>query len=71
MTLTGGDPRVLAAAAKIRDAAANLGVVDRRVADEALRDCPALAAQRRFSPRPEAKTSRTPLNGWLVGRIRW
>ena len=49
MTLTGGDPRVLAAAAKIRDAAANLGVVDRRVADEALRDCPALATDPRLA----------------------
>lgn len=49
MTLTGGDPRVLTAAAKIRDAAANLGVVDRRVADEALRDCPALATDPRLA----------------------
>ena len=49
MSVGGGDSRVLAAAARISDAHARLDAADRRVADEALSDYPALATDPRLA----------------------
>ena len=48
MTASGGDPRVLAAAARISDAHTSLDAVGRRVAAEQLSDYPALATDPRL-----------------------